>query len=92
MQLCSNLDGVTQLVARGEPLPETDYHVPLMSPPHRMAKTVGHVPIVTRYLRPACAAAESFRQRLQTGKPLSALYGAVIRIARTTGCAAVPRR
>ena len=69
MQLCSNLDGVTQLVARGEPLPETDYHVPLMSLPHRMAKTVGHVPIVTRYLRPACAAAESFRQRLQTGKP-----------------------
>ncbi|MEC8776019.1 MAG: tetratricopeptide repeat protein, partial [Pseudomonadota bacterium] len=69
MQLCSNLDGVTQLVARGEPLPETDYHVPLMSLPHRMAETVGHVPIVTRYLRPACAAAESFRQRLQTGKP-----------------------
>ena len=46
MQLCSSLDGVTQLVAR-EPLPETDYHVPLMSLPHRMAETVGHVPIVT---------------------------------------------
>ena len=88
MQLCSNLDGVTQLVARGEPLPETDYHVPLASLPHRTAETVGHVPIVTRYLRVRAAA--EFRQRRQTGKPLSALYGAVIRIARTTGCACPP--
>jgi len=68
-QLCTSLDGVSQLVVRGHPLPKTDFYIPLMSLPFRMSETVGHVPVAGRYFNSESARMDAFRQRLQSTKP-----------------------
>lgn len=45
------LEGVSQLLAKGEPLPAFDYHCPLLSLPLAFDTRLDSIPAATRYLR-----------------------------------------
>jgi len=49
--LLEGLDGVTQLIVRGDPLPAFDYHCPLMSLPLAFKTEVATIPAPRRYLQ-----------------------------------------
>jgi hypothetical protein len=49
--LLTTLDGVSEVVARGDALPQFDYHCPLMSLPHAFSTTLDTVPACVPYLR-----------------------------------------
>ena len=51
LRLLNSLDGVAQLVARGEPLPAFDLHCPMLSLPSALGTTVGTIPDAPGYLR-----------------------------------------
>lgn len=51
IDLLAGLDGITQLVARGEPLPRFDCHCPLMSLPLAFNTTLRTIPAQPEYLR-----------------------------------------
>lgn len=50
--LFASVAGVQRVIVRGDALPEFDWHVPLMSLPHRLGTTLDSVPAVVPYLRP----------------------------------------
>lgn len=50
--LLAQLPGVTGLYANGEPLPDFDYHCPLMSLPLALATRLDNVPAAPSYLAP----------------------------------------
>jgi tetratricopeptide (TPR) repeat protein len=49
--LLANLEGLSQLVVRGEPLPSFDYHCPLMSLPLAFRTSLSTVPARVPYIR-----------------------------------------
>ena len=49
--LVSTADGVSEVVARGDRLPEFDCHCPLMSLPHAFRSTLGSIPARVPYLK-----------------------------------------
>lgn len=49
--LFASLRGVSEIVVRDGPLPEFDFHVPLLSLPHRLGATLDSVPASVPYLR-----------------------------------------
>ena len=49
--LLSGLDGVSRILARGEPLPDFDYHCPLLSLPMAFGTTLRTIPATPGYLR-----------------------------------------
>jgi tetratricopeptide (TPR) repeat protein len=51
MQLLSGLEGLSQLVLRGNPLPDFDYQCPLMSLPLACKTTLSNVPAKIPYLK-----------------------------------------
>ena len=69
LRICSKLEGVSEVVARGDFLPQTDFHIPLMSLPHRMDTRIESLPLAKRYLNPPGLLTQSFRNRLQSSKP-----------------------
>jgi len=50
--LFESVDGVQRVIARGDPLPEFDWHVPLLSLPHRLGVTMDSLAAWVPYLRP----------------------------------------
>ena len=48
--LLAGLDGVSQIILRGSPLPHFDYHCPLMSLPLAFKTTLDSIPAPRRYL------------------------------------------
>jgi tetratricopeptide (TPR) repeat protein len=58
------LDGVTQLVVRGDPLPPFDYHCPLMSLPLAFKTEVSSIPAPTRYLQSDARKVAAWENRL----------------------------
>jgi len=68
--LMGTLDGVSQVVARGETLPAFDLHAPLMSVAHAFGTTLETIPNATPYLRAAASDAARWAKRLA---PLSGL-------------------
>ena len=69
LRICSKLEGVSEVVARGDFLPQTDFHIPLMSLPHRMNTRIECLPLAKGYLKPPSLIAQRFRDRLQSSKP-----------------------
>lgn len=50
--LFASLDGVSAVISRGQPLPQTDFHVPLLSLPSRLELSLDRIPDRMPYLRP----------------------------------------
>jgi len=50
-RLLSSLEGVSRLVVRGDPLPQHDYHCPLMSLPLAFGTTLASIPAGVPYLQ-----------------------------------------
>jgi tetratricopeptide (TPR) repeat protein len=62
-RLMSNLPGVDQVVAHGDPLPSFDLHCPLMSLPFAFDTTVETIPDITPYLSaPSSSIAEAHKR------------------------------
>jgi tetratricopeptide (TPR) repeat protein len=51
LELLSSLDGVAQTIANGSPLPQFDYHCPLMSLPLAFKTTLDTIPSLPKYLQ-----------------------------------------
>jgi hypothetical protein len=66
--LLQSVEGVQQLVAKGEPLPSFDLHVPLLSLPWAFGTTLETVPAHVPYLKPDKALVEAWRDKLATHK------------------------
>jgi tetratricopeptide (TPR) repeat protein len=64
--LLAGLEGVTSIVARGEPMPPHDLHCPLASLPLACGTELSSVPAEFPYLRASAAHVEKWRQRLQS--------------------------
>jgi tetratricopeptide (TPR) repeat protein len=62
--LLENLDGVSELVSKGGPLPSFDYHCPLMSLPLAFGTTLDTVPAPAKYLRSDPAKVAQWHQML----------------------------
>jgi tetratricopeptide (TPR) repeat protein len=72
--LLAGLDGVTAVVAHGEPLPPFDVHCPLTSLPFACKTGVSSVPAEIPYLRAPPAQIEKWRPRIESlGSPRVAL-------------------
>ncbi len=64
LNLFSDLEGVTQLVARGSALPEFDYHCPLLSLPLAFKTNIDSIPSSTPYLFSDAKKVERWQVRL----------------------------
>jgi len=62
--LLAGLEGVSQVISRGDPLPSFDQHCPLMSLPLAFGTTLGTVPARIPYLRSDPEKARSWREKL----------------------------
>jgi hypothetical protein len=67
------LPGVAAVVARGETLPQCDYHCPLLSLPLAFATELATIPAGVPYIAPDAAAVAAFRARLPQRRPLIGL-------------------
>jgi tetratricopeptide (TPR) repeat protein len=63
-ELMSALPGATQIVSRGEPLPDFDIHCPLLSLPLAFATRLETIPAATPYLHASPQQAMSWNARL----------------------------
>ena len=63
-RLLDTLDGVAQLVADGDPLPEFDYHCPLMSLPLALQTRLHDIPASAGYLRAESGLCREWDRRL----------------------------
>jgi Flp pilus assembly protein TadD len=63
-ELLATLEGATQVVARGEPLPRFDAHVRLLSLPGIMGTRLGNVPADGPYLRADDRRVDEWKRRL----------------------------
>ncbi len=69
VRLLGALPGVTQVVARGEPLPPFDCHCPLMSLPHAFGTTLNSIPAAPAYLHADPARVAAWREQLRGRLP-----------------------
>jgi hypothetical protein len=73
--LLSNIEGVERVFARGEPLPNFDYHCPFMSLPLAFGTTLDTIPAEVPYIRAPADRLALWRMRL--GEPHSRRIGIV---------------
>jgi tetratricopeptide (TPR) repeat protein len=66
--LLQALEGVSQLLARGDPLPPFDFHCPLMSLPLAMGTTLATVPAPIAYLKPEPQRVERWRNEVDMAR------------------------
>ena len=62
--LLASLGGVSRLLSQGDPLPEFDFHCPLMSMPLALKTRLDSIPVAARYLLPHAAKTEMWENRL----------------------------
>jgi len=62
--LFNGLEGVSQLVVKGEPLPEFDFHCPMLSLPLAFKTDIDSIPASTRYLKSDPNKVEQWKERL----------------------------
>lgn len=68
--LLAGLPGVDRLIAKGEPLPDFDFHCPLLSLPLAFRTSVETIPADIPYVHADAALVESWRERLGPGRGL----------------------
>jgi tetratricopeptide (TPR) repeat protein len=66
--LLKSLDGAAEVIARGEPRPAFDFHLPMLSLPHALRETVKTVPQSASYLTPDPALVQQWQPRMATSK------------------------
>jgi len=64
IRLLTNLDGVTQLIEQGQPLPPFDCHCPLLSLPLALKTTLANIPGTTPYLFADPQASQRWAERI----------------------------
>ena len=64
MRLLTNLDGVTQLIEQGQPLPPFDCHCPLLSLPLAFKTELASIPGTTPYLFADTQASQRWAERI----------------------------
>jgi hypothetical protein len=69
-RLFSTLRGVTEIRADELPLPDCDYHVPIMGLPHALGTTLATIPADVPYLAADPGAVDRWRARLRGGDAL----------------------
>jgi tetratricopeptide (TPR) repeat protein len=62
--LLARVEGISQVISDGDPLPKFDYHCPLLSLPLALGTTIDTIPATTRYLRSDAAKVAWWRTRL----------------------------
>jgi tetratricopeptide (TPR) repeat protein len=65
VRILANLDGVEQLIAEGSPLPDFDYHCPLMSLPLAFKTTLQTIPNTAEYLNSDQTRVANWQKRLR---------------------------
>jgi tetratricopeptide (TPR) repeat protein len=65
LPLLADLEGVTQAVPRGAPLPAFDYHCPLMSLPLAFKTDLSNIPANTPYIRSDAARVAAWQEKLR---------------------------
>ena len=71
MAVLETLEGVSQLVARGDALPTYDFHCPLLSLPYALRTRLETIPAAASYLRADPMLVEHWRPLLQAGNNLN---------------------
>lgn len=66
LRILSTCAGIDRLVAKGDPVPETDFHVPLMSLPKVFKTSLTTIPAKVRYLFADPSLVSSWRAKLQS--------------------------
>jgi tetratricopeptide (TPR) repeat protein len=64
VSLLASLEGVSRIIAQGQPLPEFDYRCPLMSLPLALKTTIDTIPSSAGYLRADSTKVAAWRSRL----------------------------
>jgi tetratricopeptide (TPR) repeat protein len=77
MRLLANLEGVTELIEQGQPLPPFDYHCPLLSLPLAFKTEVATIPASTPYLFADADASQRWAQRIGSDTPGALKVGLV---------------
>jgi len=77
MRLLANLDGMTQLIEQGQPLPAFDCHCPLLSLPLAFKTELATIPGTTPYLFADLDAAQRWGTRLAAEAPAALKVGLV---------------
>ena len=67
VSLLKSLEGASQVITKGSPLPPFDYHCPLMSLPLAFKTTPESIPAPGKYLHPAAAIVAAWRSTLSPG-------------------------
>lgn len=62
--LLETAEGVARAIMRGDPLPDFDFHCPLMSLPSAFGTTLATIPAPRRYLRPPASRVEKWRAKV----------------------------
>ncbi|MBN3756766.1 tetratricopeptide repeat protein [Paraburkholderia sp. Tr-20389] len=77
MRLLRTLDGVTELIEQGQPLPAFDCHAPLLSLPLAFGTGVDSIPAGTPYLYPDEPDTKRWSERLASNAPHTLKVGLV---------------
>jgi tetratricopeptide (TPR) repeat protein len=64
VRLLGSLGGVARIIGKGDPLPDVDFHCPLMSLPLAFGTRLENIPDEIPYLRPDPARVTAWQQRL----------------------------
>jgi tetratricopeptide (TPR) repeat protein len=70
VRLAAGFQGMMEVVAAGSPLPQFDFHCPLLSLPERFATDLATIPVAIPYLAPESDATARWRRQLGTGAGL----------------------
>ncbi|MDR3438541.1 tetratricopeptide repeat protein [Telmatospirillum sp.] len=63
-RLLTTVPGVAQVVAKGSPLPDFDFHLSVMSAPYRLGTTIDSIPANIPYISPDAGQVEAWGTRL----------------------------
>ena len=77
MRLLANLDGVSQLLEQGQPLPPFDCHTPLLSLPLAFKTELASIPAATPYLFADAQASQQWARRMAGDAPDALKVGLV---------------
>jgi tetratricopeptide (TPR) repeat protein len=77
MRLLTNLAGVAQLIAQGQPLPPFDCHCPLLSLPLAFRTEIANIPGTTPYLCADMQASRAWAERIAHDAPHALKVGLV---------------
>jgi hypothetical protein len=64
VELLRNLEGAAEIIKKGDPIPDFDFHVPMMSLPHAFGTELSTIPADVPYIRADAAKVAHWREKL----------------------------